>query len=283
MPKLPKRKNLKPAGKCIFCGGGAVPGNPMTGEHLWSNWMAKANLLPRVSNQYIETATKERRYTGEASNVQRYREGAPNQKKIKVVCKKCNSGWMNALETEVQPILAPLIKERKIILDRKKRKTLAEWIVLKMLVAEHTAYRNHAPDPLYTKDDRNAFMLRRIIPQGIRIYLVRQRGLKWATGYNRRASGIGDGPPLHPLQKDPTGTKNVQAITWGLGALLIYISAITDAEIRPIFRFVKMPEFRRLWPLTVSDLDWPPPYRVNDGFIDDLAGALGRYLDANMR
>jgi hypothetical protein len=282
MPKQARPKNIKGPGKCIYCGGGAVPGNPMTREHLWSIWIDDANLLPKFVVQYVETAKKFRRYTGETKDFHRERQGAPYNKTIKVVCQTCNSGWMGTIETAVQPILTPLIKGQKIRLTQAKRRTLTEWITLKMLVAEHSGYRDHELDPIFTQADRNAFMYGRMIPSGVRIYLVRQESIVWATGYKRHASGLGQEPPSFPPQKDPTGTKNVQAITWGLGRLLVYISAVTDPQIRPHFRFVKGPEFRRLWPLTQSDVNWPPPIRVDDAFVEDLAGALGRYLDASM-
>ncbi len=228
MPKKPKRKNLKPPGKCIFCGGGAVPGNPMTGEHLWSDWMTTAGLLPRRFREYEEFSNRSRRYTGEASTFKRSREGAPSHKKIKVVCKQCNSGWMSTIETNVQPILTPLIKGQKTVLSRANRKLLVEWITLKILVAEHNEYQGFPADPIFDQHTRDAFKLHRTIPKGLRIYLTPLRGVKWFTGYHRHASGLGFTAPSFPLSENPTGVRNVEAITWGIGRLLIYLSAVTD-------------------------------------------------------
>ena len=82
----------------------------MTGEHLWSDWMMRAKLLPRVAREYTETSNTYRRYTGDWTAFSRKREGSPANKKLKVVCKSCNNGWMGAIETAVIPILTRLIK-----------------------------------------------------------------------------------------------------------------------------------------------------------------------------
>jgi hypothetical protein len=88
MTKKPQRKNLKPAGKCIFCRDGAVPGNPMTGEHLWSDWMDRAALLPRGGDyaggaEYVEFKnTFRRRRNNTITSFNRMRQGTANTKKI---------------------------------------------------------------------------------------------------------------------------------------------------------------------------------------------------------
>jgi hypothetical protein len=47
---MAKRQNLKGPGKCLFCGGGAVPGNPMSKEHVWSDWIG--DIIPRAEYRY---------------------------------------------------------------------------------------------------------------------------------------------------------------------------------------------------------------------------------------
>jgi|SRR5580704_15196014 hypothetical protein len=156
MAKHAKRQNLKPPGKCIFCLRGATPGNPMTGEHLWADWMDRANLLPR-GGEYYEFKSIFKGQRDATSIFRRTRQGSANTKKLKVVCKDCNGGWMGGLETRVQPYLTPLIKGESIVLDAKMRQTIIEWIVMKILVAEHNAYLGHSADPIFDQDARTKF------------------------------------------------------------------------------------------------------------------------------
>jgi hypothetical protein len=282
MSAKPKRKNFKGPGKCIFCGGGAVPGNPMAGEHLWSDWMDKAGLLRRVSREYIQSGENFRRYTSERTVVRRSREGSPHYSKIKAVCKSCNSGWMGAIEEAAKPILTPLIKGQRIVLTRQMRLKLIQWIVLKLLVAEHSQQAGYEAAPIYNQADRDAFMSHRKTPDFLRVYLGRHKSITWGTGYHRRASGLGFDTPSLPPPKNSTAVRNVQATTWGIGSLLIYISGVTDAAVAGEILFVKDPALRRLWPLISSDLRWPPAAIVDGPYIDDLANSLSRFLDARM-
>jgi len=149
MPKRPRRQNLKPPGRCIFCGGGAVPGNPMSREHLWSDWMTAAKLLPH-GGEHVEVRNV---ILGSARisvrSLTRTRQGEASTKKRRTVCQRCNNGWMSDLEESVQPILTPLIKGEKITLFPTMLLTLMQWLTLKVLVAEHNFYMGHPADPIF--------------------------------------------------------------------------------------------------------------------------------------
>jgi hypothetical protein len=83
------------------------------------------------------------------------RQGTANTKKIKVVCQRCNSGWMGTLEGDVQPLLVPLIKGTSSALDAAARQIIAEWIVMKILVAEHISYLGHPADAIFDQSARD--------------------------------------------------------------------------------------------------------------------------------
>jgi hypothetical protein len=186
---------------------------------------------------------------------------------------------MGAIETAVIPVLTPLVEGRGILLTKPKRKKLAEWIALKVLVADKSGYRDAPATPIYDQRVRDEFYQRRVVPVGTRIYLAAQIGRIWATSYHRHSSGLGFVAPPRPPSEHPTGVRNVQTITWGIGKLLIHLSAVTDAEVGKIFRFSKPEFFRRLYPITGADIRWPPAHAVTDHFVDDLAGSLERFLE----
>ena len=280
MSKKPRRQNLKPPGRCVFCLDGAVPGNPMTGEHLWSDWMSKAKLLPE-GGEYIEFKNTFRRQSSESISLfTRTRQGTANTKTIKVVCQRCNSGWMGTLEREARPFLTPLIQGASILLDSRIRRTLAEWVVMKVLIAEHNQYSGHPADPIFDQAARTTFKGSRAIPDGIRIVIGMQESMKWVTGFHRHATGLGFTSNLPPSPPPITRTKNVQSVTWGMGKFLVHVTAATDPNVFGMFALEQTESLQALWPLTIADITWPPRFFVTDPFIDDLASALERYINS---
>ena len=252
----------------------------MSGEHLWSDWIARANLLPR-GGDYWEFAKIFKKFSRAAnSTFERTRNGTANTKTIKVVCENCNNGWMGMLETEVQPILTPLIKGEVIILIAPQRVTLVQWIVMKLLVAEHNSYRGHPADPIFDQGARTVFMQARAIPDGIDIHIGMQNSPKWVTGYHRHATGLGWTEVLPAPLPPATRTKNVQTVTWGIGKLIIHLSAVTVPEVRAALSLDRVGPLDRLWPLG-GDIVWPPRYFVTEEFIDDLADAIERFINSS--
>jgi hypothetical protein len=98
---------------------------------------------------------------------------------------------MGTLEGDVQPLLVPLIKGTSSALDAAARQIIAEWIVMKILVAEHISYLGHPADAIFDQSARDTFKQSRAIPDGLRIWIAMQRGEKWITGFHRHATGLG--------------------------------------------------------------------------------------------
>jgi hypothetical protein len=98
MPKPPRR--------CIFCGAFGV-----TKEHVFPHWLRA--IFPRLptdthtfgSLDWIDMPT-----VGQIT-IPRQKKG-PGQagsKKVKVVCKDCNNGWLSTMEQSTKPLLERLV------------------------------------------------------------------------------------------------------------------------------------------------------------------------------
>jgi hypothetical protein len=279
MSKRKRRTEIKPPGKCIFCEGGAVPGNPMSGEHLWSDWMS--DILPGDPGihhfEFFETKQR-KNTTGE--RFERIRQGSANTKRIKVVCRECNNGWMSVLESEAKPFLKPLILGQPSLLGLSARKTLSEWFVLKALVAEHNAVKSSAADPIFEQEARDRFKSHREIPFGCRIWLCMHNGLKWSCAYSGHSAGIlpsGESPMPSPRRP------NVYAATFGLGALLGYVFATTSSELNDRIKFNGfVPPLRILWPVADADIRWPPLHVLGDADGDRIANNVQALIDSSV-
>ena len=103
--------------ECIFCGEPGHDENPITREHLWSDWMA--DYLPKDPHAkriaFQEDLKSED--SPEPIKIQSESLGVANGKTIKVVCRECNSDWMSKMETPSKAVLLPLMLGQLTELD----------------------------------------------------------------------------------------------------------------------------------------------------------------------
>lgn len=248
----------------------------MSEEHLWSSWMAP--LLPQgQALQHVEYAEKFRGRVSLGNPTYRTKHGSAATKRYKVVCKRCNETWMSGMETMAKPRLIPLIKGQPTLLNDRDRQMVADWIMLKVLIAEHTAYSDFPAEPLYSKEDYEYFMLLRQLPFGVRIWIGHHTGTKWKSAIFGHSAGIL--PPHVPPPEPPMPPKNTHAITLGIGSLLIHV-LMTTAE--PVYSWLTMgslvPPFRLLWPLTPEDIRWLPLHSLTDAEADQLVNSFDDFI-----
>jgi hypothetical protein len=257
----PKRASRK----CIFCGEGGTPGNPMTEEHLWPEWMHP--YLPQLPG--IKTrAGRHRIRVGEILVERKLREGHVFTKRYKLVCKRCNTVWMSKIESDAKPLLIPLLRGVPITLLRNHRITISRWIALKVMVTECI----DALDAVVTESERENFMLTRHVPHSMRIWIGTHNSQDWYTAYWHQTllAHFGNAPPETP----PLASfKNIQTTTIGVGHIffLSFVTTIDDLKFNPnvgALRFI-----RRLWPMRDRPIVWPLPALSGDQ-ADRLANCL---------
>src|SRR5260370_28165312 len=108
--------------KCLFCNEDAN-----SKEHVWPQWILRLPPARRPVRQRLGTG-KEVTYSGDF--------------KLKGVCSTCNNGWMSELETEVRPILGPIVQDLSIQLDLEDQKKIARWAFKTAIVLEGTKERS---------------------------------------------------------------------------------------------------------------------------------------------
>src|SRR5258708_793109 len=193
------------------------------------------------------------------------RQGAAITKKLRVVCRDCNHGWMKAMEETVRPILTPLIKGEPIVLNKDQQRTLAEWIVMKMMVAEH----NVPSEAVVPQADRDRFFADRTIPSYFLIWVISSNSEKWRSRYIRHNATFG-----LPGRPAPTVRRNTQTIAWGVGRLFIFV-AMTTAEGLDLADFFGVhPVVLKLFPYVGEVLPLPFLKSIDDASGDRLARTL---------
>jgi hypothetical protein len=270
-----------PQKKCIFCGKGGEPGNRMSDEHLWSDWMGQYfNRTP--GDEYYEFKTNvqaKQRFKSDPSFL-KVKQGSANTKKFHVVCSKCNREWMSEYENAVIPILTPMLLGQKIALDEQMRRRLVAWLVLKLLVAEHHAQADHPADPIFSEQHRTDFMDNGTIPDGIRIWVAKCGRGNWVSAFYRQSIGMTASTKPELSAGVDRSSKTVQSVTWGIGMALFHISATTDPTVYPGLDLFGVGAIRRLWPLRDRDMTWPPMLGITEADADSLTRTLEDLLQA---
>jgi hypothetical protein len=179
----------------------------------------------------------------------RSRQGHIWTKKIRVVCKSCNNGWMSALENAVIPIITPLISTVPHTLTASSIDILSKWIALKVMVAEH----NQPEDAVTPTENRARFKAMLEIPPDFKIWIAKCGVGVWQSAYMRHTATLSLTPDFMPHHK----SKNTQSITFGIGDLLIHVfhSTVTDLGYDCSFepKGVVIPIFPIL-----GSINWPP-------------------------
>jgi hypothetical protein len=257
----PKRIPVRPQRQCIFCG---CEGD-LSKEHLWSSWME--GLFPKEATpeHYEVLSVRTHKVVPVGTPKILSRQGGAITKKLRVVCQTCNNEWMSELEDQVKPILTPLILGQEIVLNPVMQRTLAEWISLKMMIAEH----NVPADVIVRQVDRDQFLRDRTIPPYFRIWVISNRSEKWRSRYIRHNATFT--LPSKPLMSP---RKNTQTIAWGVGRLFIFVM-MSSAEGLDLCDWINVhPVVPRLFPYIGSTLPLPFLVTLDDQMGDRIASSL---------
>jgi hypothetical protein len=200
------------------------------------------------------------------SHVLKSRHGHTANKKVYVVCQQCNNTWMSQMEGRAKNILIPLMKGDLIDLDAPSQKTLAEWIVLKILVGDN----HQRTSSVFQKDHLVAFKATREIPLCMNIWVGRTVDESCKSVFLKHAALLGS-----PEQRPPNGgRKNTQTTAIGIGQLFIFSMSCITEEIDLNKLLVVGNALVRLWPPIDDPLVWPPMKILTPSQAAEVASAL---------
>ncbi len=119
--------------KCIFCGG-----YPLSKEHVLGKWLSPIVATPPKGKKvYIDS---ERMHYGSVERrARRFLKDIDIQ--VRCVCVSCNNGWMEAMESEVKPIIESLLGSGSHTLNQSEQFSLAKWAVKTAIIARWSSFR----------------------------------------------------------------------------------------------------------------------------------------------
>jgi hypothetical protein len=113
-------------GRCIFCGG-----HGLTKEHVWPKWL-RSVLDPSLTTRrhFCSTSGLGRRRTFT------HQSGTIESRRLRIVCERCNTGWMSRLQNNAKSRLLPLIRGQHVSLTEADHKILAAWSMMFAMIIE---------------------------------------------------------------------------------------------------------------------------------------------------
>jgi hypothetical protein len=254
-----------PPKRCIFCGGFG-----MTKEHVLPDWLRA--IFPRLPTdthtmgvvEWVHLPT-----VGIAPLATRKRgQGQAGSKKVKVVCKGCNIGWLSTMEDVTKPTLERLVYGETGVVTVADQRQLATWIAKTTMTAEFLMPKEVA----IKQSEREEFRLRRDPGAHWQIWIALYVGERRQAGAIAH-HGVGLYLPPKPVRKD---VKNTQYTVIGLGRLLaISFSSEEDRLSFTLNDQIKV-AVRQIWPPTGNDMNWPPEWSVDDAAAEAIVGGFWR-------
>lgn len=267
MAKSPKRQNLKPPGKCIFCGKG-----DLSKQHVWPEWLKAVN---PTTGDYHNIHVSRINYYEPLPSPPRHdawkRQGEAGSRKIRAVCQKCNNEWISQVEKAAKPTVEILMRDEWVYVTREEQRRVAAWLAIVTVMTEFLDLRLQAIPP----EDRTHIWNTSEPPPDWKIWVARYRGTQWDDHVCRRkALVIGEGS--EPVN-GPIGPPNTQTTTVVLGNLCAHIYSSTAW---PDFPGYQGQLLQPLWPIRGYDIFWPSVPVVTDDDILSLVEALPRGMKA---
>lgn len=233
---------------CLFCKNGRL-----TLEHVWARWLTK-----QLKAELFRVVTQN------PSSRENTRFSSEIDMKARAVCKKCNGGWMSALEAKTKRVLGPMISDRSLRMPllSDQQTLLATWSAKSAMVLEQASPK---AKKIYTFEQRSYVRENHRPPAGISVCLASYNG-------TRR---------LHSTLKNlkaATGER-IQTATVAIDNAILQITAgpwLIDRPHRVISREQKRwdPYVIDIWPIQQTEVGWPPTEQVTD---DDLYAFADRF------
>jgi hypothetical protein len=257
----------KPPRHCIFCGQKGA-----SKEHLWASWISE--VLPprrmRVGSEHPISMMGGRQMRGMLE-----RPGDILSRKLRVVCRPCNNGWMSGLQAQAKGPLSKLLLDDWSSLNASDYPAIASWIVMTAMVGEQAAPHLVATTP----EIRLTFMRERSPPDGWAIWIGRYPGEFFVGGVKPAMAHRGGCLAYKPPAKGQPVKCNTLSVSGCVGSFYFRVAGSTFAFARErIANAASTPPWPliRIWPSPTEPPDPVPTMskKVVDTCVFDFQDAL---------
>jgi hypothetical protein len=259
--------NIRPQRTCIFCGG-----KGLTYEHAFAAWLKP--YLASTQTEYF--AGDNDLYPSHVSHSVKKWSGTPYSRRLRIVCKTCNNGWMGKLQEAAKPLLVPLLNGSACVIGIAQLMTLSSWAAMSTMVSEYFV----TPDKrAISQSDRGHLWLTGSPPESFKIWIGCYARFRWRGVWFRTGAAIGDEEELAAYStNDRAPVPNTQTTTYIIGQLYIHVLSSpvrvlvekTDLDPRAFVQIFPASRSNSVvvWPVpSISDVD---AYQTSRAIFDEL-------------
>jgi len=247
----------KPPGKCIFC-----EGTSLTKEHLFADWLRE--LFPRTSKDthtYGTITSWEPKPVFSGHVVQ----GHSGSKRIRKVCRTCNSGWISGIDERAKQAVTPLIKGDSIVVADEAQLTIATWLAKISMVGDSIQpYKS-----VVLQSERKWIKDKREPPPLWEVWLGSYGGNMWRDLAIFQHSGRLN---LSAVTGPGNFSGYVETTTIGIGKMLALVIGNENAAL-PLNIGNAAAVLKRIWPIS-NAFTWPRIHILSD----NEAGGISHIL-----
>lgn len=209
------------------------------------------------------------------------RPGDSRSRGLRVVCRKCNNGWMSVLQSNAKPSIENLLVGNSIDFTSRAQRNISAWAAMFSMVFEFA----HPETSCISVDERRYLMERNVPPPSWLIWVapfsgISQDGGAWHRGFGRLC--IEDNRETVLFQNSP------QLSIFAAGKFIVVAVSMGDFADKffsgCMHGVAKKKNLFRVWPvvdLVNANYDWSVP-ALNDGdfnvLTDLFSGAIIKIL-----
>lgn len=252
---------------CIFCGG-----RPLSKEHIFPKWLHP--LLPKTGRLNHQSLFQLDTIEGTEART-KTSSGESYAGRLRVVCERCNNGWMSQLQEEVIPVLGPVVQGDPMTLSRRQLHALSAWVAMFVMVTEWRAM--NVQFVATSRNERYSFRANGQVPRSWRIWMassslgdeLEQFQRTTLPISSKNGAGVGVTSSGKPVP-------NTHSTTIRIGRLLVHVLGSIHKDWIRRQTFPRRSPMQQIWPIQTTPIIWPTEREIELGEAKDLADALGR-------
>lgn len=256
LSKFLKKEREQSRALCVFCGSPGV-----TKQHVFPDRIKKLISRPNTKTSiegYIfnfdEKSLILKPYAKD-------RNGSVGTVQVRIVCEKCNSGWINNVEKAAfEPYLNDMILGKEIELDDDAQKKIAAWIAISTITAEYTHDESMRA---ISEEEREYLMTHKVAPKNWQIAVGKYHSVDHDISFRHIPSvsiALDEYKRLKSIGRK--ANPNMQLSVAIIGSLYFVASSAPSLKGEFIIDIEKefngLLSFSKIWPLANNNVIWPP-------------------------
>lgn len=199
---------------------------------------------------------------------------------VKIVCARCNSGWMGRIQENTKPYLVPLFNGIESILDTDAQTKIATWATMATITGEYLGRR--IEKTTFTLQERDWFRRNKRPFDNIRVWIGFLYRPKWNGQWVHVTMPILASKNFPGREPKDVARPNLQTTTFVVGKLYVHTMSAEFPEVVHGWDWRTDPganvALTQIWPIQYPSVFWPVR-EVTNAEAESFSTAFMRYSD----